>query len=93
MEFDWIDVCFNLKEISPREIEESFEDPFALRIMPDTEIAGDEARYFCLGKSIGDRPVFSVFWTDGKNYRVILARDMSEAELHLYRRKAIEAQA
>lgn len=92
MEFDWLDICFDLKKTSPREIEEAFEDPFALRIMPDTDIAGDEARYFSLGKSIGDRGIFSVFWTDGKKYRVIFARDMTEAELHFYRRKAAEAQ-
>jgi uncharacterized DUF497 family protein len=92
MEFDWIDPAFDLKNVSPREIEEAFEDPFALRIMPDTDIAGDEARYFCLGKSVGDRAIFSVFWTDGKNYRVILARDMTESELQFYRRTTAEAQ-
>lgn len=90
MEFDWLDVNFDLKGITPREIEEAFEDPFALRVMPDIEIGGDEARYFCLGKSVGDRPIFSVFWTDGKNYRVILARDMTEAEAHFYKRKVAE---
>ncbi len=90
MEFDWLDISFDLKKITPREIEEAFEDPFALRILPDTEIAGDEARYFCLGKSISDRAIFSVFWTDGKNYRVLLARDMTDAESTFYRRKIAE---
>ena len=90
MEFDWLDVNFDLKGITPREIEEAFEDPFALRIMPDVEIAGDDARYFCLGKSISDRSILSVFWTNGKNYRVIFARDMTEAENSFYRRKVAE---
>ena len=91
MEFDWLDVSFDLKGITPREIEESFEDPFALRILPDSEIGVDEARYFCLGRSVGGRHIFSVFWTNGKNYRVILARDMSEKESAFYQRKNAEA--
>jgi len=90
MEFDWLDVTFDLKGISPREIEESFEDPFALRILPDEKLAGDDARYFCLGKSIGGRDILSVFWTNGKNYRVVLARDMSEKEAGFYLRKNTE---
>ena len=35
MEFDWIDTPFDLKALPPKEIEESFEDPFSLRILPD----------------------------------------------------------
>jgi len=90
MEFDWLDVNFDLKGITPREIEESFEDPFALRLLPDGEIAGEEARYFCLGRSVNSRGIFSVFWTNGKNYRVVLARDMSDQEGAFYDRKNAE---
>src|SRR5437588_11061396 len=75
MDFDWLDAPFDLRKIAPKEIEETFEDPFSLRIMP--EQSGEEARYFNLGKSLADRGIFSVFWTDGKNYRVLLARDMT----------------
>lgn len=89
MDFDWLDVPFDLKKISPAEIEETFEDPFCLRLMPDSEKAG-ENRYFNLGKSSGNRPLFSVFWTDGKRYRVLLSRDMTPEELNFYERKNTE---
>ena len=89
MEFDWLDAPFDLRKIPPKEIEESFEDPFSLRLLPDT--SGDEnARYFNLGKSITERGIFSIFWTDGKKYRVILARDMTAEELVYYDRKNME---
>ena len=88
MEFDWLDVPFDLKTVPPKDIEESFEDPFSLRILPET--AGDEARYFNLGKSLAGRGIFTVFWTNGKSCRVIFARDMTDEELHFYDRKNIE---
>lgn len=87
MEFDWLDPGFDLKNVTPREISESFEDPFAIRLLPETDA---EARYFCLGKSLSNRGLFSVFWTDGKKYRVILARDMTEDEQAFYDRKNAE---
>ena len=89
MEFDWLDAPFNLRRVTPREIEESFEDPFSVRLLPDLPNA-TEARYFNLGKTTGDRGLFSVFWTDGKRYRVILARDMSTEESGFYERKNVE---
>ncbi len=90
MDFDWIDPPFDLKKISPREIEESFEDPFSLRLLPENESAGGESRFFCLGKSVGNLPVFSVFWTDGKKYRVLCAREMTPEELSFYERRNSE---
>jgi len=86
MEFDWIEAPFDLKPLPPKEIEESFEDPFSLRILPDSH-SSTEARYFNLGKSMSGVPIFSVFWTDGKSYRVIFAREMAAEELHFYERK------
>jgi len=50
----------------------------------------EKARYFNLGKSIGDRGVFTIFWTDGKRYRAIHARDMTPEELTFYDRKNSE---
>jgi len=85
MEFDWLDSPFSLKALTPREIEESFEDPFGLRLLPD--LGAGDARYFNLGRSAGDRGIFSVFWSDGKKYRVILARDMTAEETLFYDRK------
>lgn len=90
MEFDWIDCHFDLKTVTPRELEEAFEDPFSIRLLPEVEGAGGEARYFSLGKTILNRHLFSVFWTDGKNCRVILAREMTEEEVSFYERKNAE---
>ena len=88
MEFDWLDAPFDLHKVTPKEIEESFEDPFSLRLMPDVEIAGPgQARYFNLGKSIGGRGIFTIFWTDGKRMRSILSREMTPEEQSFYERK------
>jgi len=89
MEFDWIDAPFDLKTVPPKEIEESFEDPFSLRILPDTP-DGTAARYFNLGKSMSGRPLLTVFWTDGRLYRAIYSREMTSEELHFYDRKNME---
>jgi len=90
MEFDWIDCHFDLKKVTPREIEESFEDPFSIRIFPESVSDDSETRYFSLGKTINNRFLFSVFWTDGKAYRVIASRDMTDDEQTFYDRKNAE---
>jgi uncharacterized DUF497 family protein len=90
MEFDWLDAPFDLKAVSPREIEEAFEDPFSIRLLPEASEDRGEARYFCLGKSINNRPIFALFWTDGKKYRVLSAREMTPDELVFYDRKNAE---
>jgi uncharacterized DUF497 family protein len=92
MDFDWQETHFELTELTRRDIEESHEDPFSIRLLPEFEDDSRDARYFCLGKSIGNRPIFSVFWTDGKIFRVIFARDMTSAELAFYDRKNAEMQ-
>ncbi len=73
MDFDWLEVAFDLQQVPPREIEETFEDPFSIRLLPDLPTSDGEARYFNLGRTTSNRGLFSVFWTDGKRYRVILA--------------------
>jgi uncharacterized DUF497 family protein len=90
MDFDWIDCHFDLKKITPREVEEVFEDPFSIRLLPENDGVASEARYFNLGKTINNRFLFSVFWTDGKRYRVILCREMSDDEITFYERKNAE---
>lgn len=90
MDFDWIDCHFDLKKITPPEVEEVFEDPFSIRLLPETEHSGSETRYFALGKTINNRYLFSVFWTDGKLYRVILCREMTDDEISFYERKNAE---
>lgn len=90
MEFDWIDPPFDLTVLPPKDIEESFEDPFSLKLLPDGNNDDSSARYFCLGKSLNGKGVFSVFWTDGKKYRVIFSRAMSPVEADFYERKKAE---
>ncbi len=90
MEFDWLDAPFDLHKVMPKEIEESFEDPFSLRLLPEGIEDDSKARFFNLGKTLGDRGLFSLFWTDGKRYRVILARDMTPEEATFYDRKNSE---
>jgi len=90
MEFDWLDAPFDLRQISPKEIEESFEDPFSIRLLPENAEESDQARYFNLGKSVAEHGIFTIFWTDGKRYRAILARPMTQEELSFYDRKNSE---
>jgi len=90
MDFDWLETPFDLRPLPPREIEESFEDPFSVRLMPEGIEDDAKARFFNLGKTVSERPVFSLFWTDGKKYRVIYARDMTPEEAAFYERKNSE---
>jgi len=90
MDFDWIDVAFDLAKLPPKDIEESFEDPFSLKLLPDGNDDAASARYFCLGRSLGGTPIFSVFWTDGKRYRVVYSRHMTTEEAYFYDRKQAE---
>jgi len=94
MDFDWINGSATLGDVSPREIEESFEDPFGIRLLPDIDdLSSSDARYFILGKSVSGRALFTVFWTDGKRYRVIASRAMTEAEIGFYDRKNADLNA
>jgi uncharacterized protein len=90
MEFDWIDPPFDVHSVTPREVEESFEDPFSLRLLPEAGYGVEQARYLCLGRTLANRPLLSVFWTDGKNFRVICCRDMTPEEHSFYERKNAE---
>jgi uncharacterized protein len=88
MEFDWNNPPFNLDgTLTRQEIEESFEDPFAVRLLPDTPRFSVQARYFNLGMSAGGAGVFSVYRTNGKNVRIIHARPMEPEERFFYQRK------
>src|ERR1044071_8648308 len=60
MEFDWNNPPFELdSSLTQREIEESFEDPFALRVLPDSPRFSVQARCFYLGMSAGGGGGFS----------------------------------
>src|SRR5581483_563161 len=88
MEFDWNNTPFNLEDsLTQKEIEESFEDPFAVRLLPDTPRFSVQARFFNLGMSAGGVGIFSVYRTNGKQVRVIFARPMEPEERFFYQRK------
>ena len=87
MEFDWNNLPFELGSLTHREIEESFEDPFAVRLMPDTPRFGVQARFFNLGMSAGGIGVYSVYRTNGRQVRVLLARPFEPEERFFYQRK------
>jgi uncharacterized DUF497 family protein len=88
MEFDWNNSPFDLDgSLTKQEIEESFEDPFAVRLLPDTPRFSVQARFFNLGMSAGGVGIFSVYRTNGKLIRVIHARGMEPEERFFYQRK------
>jgi len=88
MEFDWNSPPFNLdSSLTLREIEESFEDPFAIKLLPDSPRFSVQARFFNLGMSVGGAGVFTVYRTNGKQVRVIHARPLQPEERFFYQRK------
>jgi uncharacterized DUF497 family protein len=88
MEFDWNNPPFEWdSSLTPRDVEESFEDPFAIRVLPDSSRFSTQARYFNLGKSASGLGIFSVYKTNGKQIRVIRARPFVPEEQFFYQRK------
>jgi len=88
MEFDWNNPPFNLDgSLTQKEIEEAFEDPFAVRLLPDSPRFSVQARFFNLGMSAGGIGIFCVYRTNGKQVRVIFARPMEPEERFFYQRK------
>jgi len=88
MEFDWNNPPFNLdSSLTLQEIEESFEDPFAIRLLPDSPRFSVQARFFNLGMSAGGTGIFSIYRTNGKQVRVLHARLFEAEERFFYQRK------
>ena len=88
MEVDWNNSPFDTGgSLTQREIEESFEDPFALRVLPDSPRFSVQARFFNLGMSAGGIGIVSVYRTNGKQIRVIHARPFEAEERFFYQRK------
>ncbi len=87
MEFDWSNSSFELGSLNQREVEESFEDPFAVRLMPDSPRFGVQGRFFNLGMSAGGVGVCSVYRTNGKQLRVLHARPFEPEERFFYQKK------
>ncbi len=94
MDFDWNNPPFNLNSsINIRDIEESFEDPFAVRLMPDSSRFAAQSRYFNLGLSAEGTGIFSVYRTNGKSIRVVFARPFEPEEKYFYQKKQNQALA
>ena len=90
MEFDWNNPPFDLdSSLTQREIEESFEDPFAVRLLPDiAAVFASRPRFFNLGMSAGGIGIFSVYRTNGKaGPDHSCARPMEPEERFFYQRK------
>lgn len=87
MEFDWNNPPFELGSLTQREVEESFEDPFAVRLMPDTPRFGVQARFFNLGMSAAGVGIYSVYRANGRQVKVLLARQFEPEERFFYQRK------
>jgi uncharacterized DUF497 family protein len=92
MEFDWNNPPFEVAgSLTVTEIEESFEDPFAVRLLPDSTRFSVQSRYFNLGRSAGGVGLFSVYRTNGKMIRVILSRPFTELDEYFYQRRLNQA--
>ena len=88
MEFDWNNTPFEWDgSLTSRDVEESFEDPFAVRLLPDSARFSAQARFFNLGKSSSGIGIFSVYRTNGKSVRVIHARPFEPEEKFFHQRK------
>jgi len=79
--------------LTEREVEESFEDPFAVKLLPDSARFSVQARFFNLGMSAGGTGVLSVYRTNGKMVRVIHARPFELEEQFFYQRKVNQSLA
>ena len=87
MAFEWNNPPFDESSLTQLEIEESFEDPFAVKLLPDSPRFSVQARFFNLGMSASGTGVFSVYRTNGKQIRVIFARQFQPEERFFYQRK------
>ncbi len=88
MEFDWYNPPFELdRTLTSQDVEESFEDPFAVKLLPDSPRFSVQARFFNLGKSATGAGVFSVYRTNGRSIRVLHARPFVPEEEFFYQRK------
>jgi uncharacterized protein len=88
MDFDWNNPPFDVEcSLTQQDIEESFEDPFAVKLLPDSTRFAVQARFFNLGMSANGTGVFSVYRTNGKMVRIIYARPFQPEERFFYQRK------
>ena len=78
-----VDKNWESHKVSPREAEQVFFNrPFI--VADDVKHSGTERRYFVLGQTDDNRPLFVAFTLRGDLIRVISARDMSHRERKVY---------
>jgi hypothetical protein len=85
--FDWdegnVDKNWESHRVSPREAEQVFFNR-PLLVADDMKHSGSERRYFVLGQTDDDRPLFIAFTLRGDLISVMSARDMSRQERKVY---------
>jgi hypothetical protein len=92
MEFDWSDLPSQLSgAITQQDVEESFEDPFAVKLLPDSSRFTAQARFFNLGRTVAGKGIFTIYRTNGRLVRVIVARPFAPEEAFFYERKVSQA--
>ncbi len=92
MEFDWSSSTSQLGgSLTQQEVEESFEDPFAVKLLPDSPRFTAQARFFSLGRTVSGKGVFAMYRTNGRQIRVIMARPFEPEESFFYERKVSQA--
>lgn len=88
MDFDWTNASIEETEsLSFQAVEESFEDPFTVRLLPDSPRFEQNARFFNLGRAANGDGVFSVYRTNGKLVQVMAARLFEPEEMFFYKRR------
>ena len=88
MDFDWEKRPLTaLGSLKARDVEESFEDPFAVRLLPDSARFAEKARYFNLGRAASGNGIFSIYRANGRQIQVILARPFEAEERFFYERQ------
>ena len=76
-----------LGSLKARDVEESFEDPFAVRLLPDSAQFSEKVRFFNLGRAANGEGVFSIYRANGRQIQVIHARPFEAEENFFYERQ------
>lgn len=88
MDFDWEKRPLTaLGSLKAQDVEESFEDPFAVRLLPDSAQFSAKARYFNLGRAANGEGIFSIYRANGRQIQVIHARPFEAEENFFYERQ------
>lgn len=85
--FDWdqgnVEKNWLAHEVTPQEAEQAFFNR-PLVVADDVKHSRTEKRYFVLGQTDEDRPLFIAFTVRKRRIRVISARDMNRKEKKVY---------